>query len=122
VNCERQLEATRRFYSELLGLPDANRPDIPGVDGHWFAVGDAQLHLVDAPMAGQGIDPTGDHWCVEVDDLDAARDELTAAGIAYVEAAQGPVVQLWVTDPAGRTVELQQAREPTSRRPTVNGR
>ena len=90
----------------------ASRPDIPGIDGHWFSVGDAQLHLVDAPAAGRpgAPDPVADHWCVEVDDIDAARDELVARGIDFVEAAQGAVVQLWIADPAGRTLELQQAR------------
>ena len=111
VNCHGQLDATRRFYGELLGLADAHRPDIRGIGGHWLKVGDAQLHLVDAQVSGAPIDPVGDHWCVEVDDIDAARAELVASGIPYVEGAQGRVVQLWITDPAGRTLELQQARE-----------
>lgn len=51
-----------------------------------------------------------DHWCVEVDDLDAARAELAAAGTELVEGAQGPVAQIWITDPVGRVIELQQAR------------
>jgi catechol 2,3-dioxygenase-like lactoylglutathione lyase family enzyme len=111
VNCHGRLDATRRFYADLFELPDAERPDIPGVGGHWLTVGGAQLHLVDAQASGAPIDPIGDHWCIEVDDIDAARAELVAAGIAYVEGAQGRVVQLWTTDPAGRTLELQQARE-----------
>ena len=109
VNCEGRLDDTRRFYAELLGLADADRPDIPGIAGHWFTVGDAQLHLVDSQAAGSGIDPVGDHWCVEVDDLDAARAELEAKSIPFVESG-GEVVQIWIADPNGRTVELQQAR------------
>jgi catechol 2,3-dioxygenase-like lactoylglutathione lyase family enzyme len=111
VNCHGQLDATRRFYADLLGLADAHRPDIRGIGGQWLKVGDAQLHLVDAQVSGDPIDPVGDHWCVEVDDIDAARAELVALGSPYVEGAQGRVVQLWITDPAGRTLELQQARE-----------
>ncbi len=91
-------------------MSDANRPTIPGLDGHWFGVGDAQLHLVDAVSAGGGVDPVADHCCVEVDDLDAARAELVAAGIELAEGAQGPVAQIWITDPVGRVIELQQAR------------
>ena len=108
VNCEGKLDETRRFYAELFELEDADRPDIPGLAGHWFAVGDAQLHLVDGPALGEGVDPVGDHWCVEVDDLDAARAELDAKDIPYVES-RGAVAQIWINDPAGRTVELQQA-------------
>jgi catechol 2,3-dioxygenase-like lactoylglutathione lyase family enzyme len=110
INCHGRLDTTRRFYTDLFGLPDAVRPDIPGVGGHWLTVGDAQLHLVDAPASGAPIDPIGDHWCIEVDDIDAARAELAATGTPFVEGAQGRVVQLWITDPAGRTLELQQAR------------
>ncbi|MEJ7585105.1 MAG: VOC family protein [Acidimicrobiales bacterium] len=110
VNCHGRLAEVGRFYRDVLGLPDANRPSIPGIDGHWFGLGDAQLHLVDAQAAGSGVDPVGDHWCIEVDDLDGARAELVASGIELVEGAQGPVAQIWITDPAGRTLELQQAR------------
>jgi catechol 2,3-dioxygenase-like lactoylglutathione lyase family enzyme len=107
VNCEGRLDETRDFYRDLLELPDAERPDF-GVPGHWFAVGEAQLHLVDATALGEGIDPIGDHWCVEVTDLDAAREELDAKGIPYLESP-GDVVQIWVTDPNGHVLELQQA-------------
>jgi len=110
INCHGQLPETRRFYEDLFGLEGAGRPEIPGIAGHWFTVGDAQLHLVDAPPSGREIDPVGDHWCVEVDDIAAARAELQAAGIDFVEGAQGTVVQIWLADPAGRTLELQQAR------------
>ncbi len=108
VNCEGALDETRSFYSGLLEMADATRPDIPGLAGHWFTIGDAQLHLVDGRAAGSGIDPVGDHWCVEVADLDAARTELETKGIPYVESGGDPV-QIWITDPVGRTVELQQA-------------
>jgi catechol 2,3-dioxygenase-like lactoylglutathione lyase family enzyme len=110
VNVEGNLDETRRFYAEVLGLGDVPRPDIPGVDGHWHAIGDTELHLVDAPRAGHGIDPTGPHFCVFVSDLDDAIRELDEAGTDYMRAAQGDVVQIWITDPAGNTIELQQDR------------
>jgi catechol 2,3-dioxygenase-like lactoylglutathione lyase family enzyme len=99
------------FYRDVLGLTDAPRPDIPGVPGHWHVVGDQELHLVGAPSVGPGIDPTGHHYCVAVDDLEAAIAELDARGIEYVRAVQGASdVQIWITDPAGNTIELQQER------------
>lgn len=108
VNVEGDLDACRRFYAEVLGLEEVARPEIPGVGGHWLGAGDGQVHLVDAPMAGHGVDPTGPHFCVAVADIDAAIAELDAAGVEYPRGAQGDVVQVWVTDPAGNTVELQQ--------------
>jgi glyoxylase I family protein len=102
------------FYGDVLGLGDKDRPDIPGVPGHWHIVGDQELHLVGAPGSGQAIDTTGNHFCVAVDDLDAAIAELEARGIDYVRALQGvDTVQIWIADPAGNTIELQQER-PTS--------
>jgi catechol 2,3-dioxygenase-like lactoylglutathione lyase family enzyme len=108
VNVEGRLTETVAFYRRLLEMPDEARPAIPGVEGHWFWTGTNQLHLVDADAGSEVIQPTGPHVCFAVADLGAAVDELTAAGIPFVEGAQGPVVQIWFTDPAGNTVEIQQ--------------
>ena len=45
-----------------------------------------------------------------VDFFDAARAELESAGIEYLEGAQGDVVQIWISDPNGQVIELQQSR------------
>jgi hypothetical protein len=110
VNCYGNLDSTRTFYSELFELPDIPRPNIPGIDGSWLGLGDMQLHLVDAAESDESADPVAPHWCMWVVDLDAARAELESAGIAYREGAQGDVVQIWISDPNGQVVELQQAR------------
>jgi catechol 2,3-dioxygenase-like lactoylglutathione lyase family enzyme len=123
VNVSGELEATERFYSEVLGLTPATRPEIPGVDGRWFTVGSGQVHLVDAPFAGSGIDPTGPHYCLAVTDLDGAQVELGERGVPFLRAVQpgippeggsssgaSDVVQIWFVDPAGHTIELQQDR------------
>jgi catechol 2,3-dioxygenase-like lactoylglutathione lyase family enzyme len=110
VNCHGRLDATRRFYTELFELPEIPRPEIPGIDGSWLGLGDVQLHLVDAVQSGDLPDPVAPHWCLWVADIGAARTELEAAGIDYIEGAQGEVVQIWISDPNGQVVELQQAR------------
>lgn len=106
------LDSVVEFYRDVLGLGDAVRPDIPGVPGHWHTVGDLQLHVVavESPsVPSAGIDPTGPHFCVAVADLDAAIDELRVRGIDHIRAVQGgDAVQIWLTDPAGNTIELQQ--------------
>ena len=106
------LDELVRFYRNVLGLGDEARPEIPGIPGHWHAVGDQQLHLVDSrPPPDGSIDPTAHHFCVTVADLDAAVAELEASGITYARGVQGEgTVQIWITDPAGNTVELQQDR------------
>ena len=64
------------FYGDLFGLDSKDRPDIPGVPGHWFHVADQELHVVGAPPRGTSIDSTGNHYCVAVEDLDKAILEL----------------------------------------------
>lgn len=108
VNVQGNLGATAEFYQDLLGLGRADRPEIMGIDGAWFSVDSAQVHLVDAGHDSAGIDPTGPHACFGVEDLDSAISELDRKGIAYLQAAQGAVIQIWIRDPAGNTIELQQ--------------
>ena len=109
VNVEGRLDAATAFYRSVLALDPTPRPTIPGVAGQWFSVGDAQVHLVDAPHRGAPrIDPTGPHVCFGVEDLAAAIGELEGAGIAYERGAQGDVTQIWIADPSGFTIELQQ--------------
>jgi catechol 2,3-dioxygenase-like lactoylglutathione lyase family enzyme len=103
------LDDVATFYRDVLGLGDKARPEIPGIPGHWHVVGDQELHLVGAPPRGTPIDSTGHHYCVAVDDLDAAVAELEDRGIEYQRAVQGAgTVQIWISDPAGNTIELQQ--------------
>ena len=111
VNVEGCLGPASDFYSTLFEMRTAPRPNIRGAAGEWFTIGDAQLHLVDAPHKGpHQIDPTGPHVCFGVEDLDDAIRELEQRSVPYVRANQGEVVQIWVTDPSGFTIELQQDR------------
>jgi catechol 2,3-dioxygenase-like lactoylglutathione lyase family enzyme len=110
VSVVADLDETVRWYAETLGMQPATRPEIPGIPGSWFTAGDGQIHLVGAPPRGTAIDPTGPHYCVAVEDIDAAIAELDGAGTPYLRGAQGDVVQIWINDPAGNTIELQQDR------------
>ena len=40
------------FYAGLFGLESKERPEIPGVPGHWFNVSGQELHVVGAPPRG----------------------------------------------------------------------
>lgn len=107
VNVEGDLDQCVDFYRRL-SLVDTPRPEIPGVAGHWFAVDRAQVHLVDAPAGESDIQPTGPHVCFGVEDLAAAMSELERDSIPFVRGRQGTVEQIWVADPVGNTIELQQ--------------
>lgn len=106
-----QLDAAAVFYADVLGLPILHRPATIEVPGLWLAVGDTQLHL-NGRRAGpdQGDGPRPDHLCFAVDQLDAAVAELSAAGVHVVDAGSLAERQVWLRDPAGNAIELQQER------------
>lgn len=98
------LERSRAFYENLVGLAEIERPDL-GFPGKWYGVGAGQLHLIQREPMQMAIDPTGPHFAIEVADLDEARRQLTAAGMDTLDPGGD---QLWVRDPDGYTVELTQ--------------
>ncbi|TMQ02777.1 MAG: glyoxalase [Deltaproteobacteria bacterium] len=109
------LDATRAFYIELLGLSEGFRPDL-GFPGAWlYAGGQAVLHIV----AGRGMPahPRGviDHMAFSAHDLRAVAARLTEHKIDY-DLRRLPDTgawQLFCLDPSGARVELDfDASEP----------
>lgn len=105
----KDLEACRQFYVETLGLTPLPRPDF-GFPGVWLQAGNQQIHLLQQsefqePAAGQ-------HFAFEVADLDAAVEELRAAGVQISDAFEIPDVgrQAFLRDPDGNGIELNQPR------------
>jgi len=99
------VEAATAFYVERLGL--ARRDDRPdfGFGGAWLDAGGQQVHLIEAPV------PTdqGQHFALQVADLDATVAELRAAGLEVSDASPvGTGRQAFLHDPAGNLVELHQ--------------
>lgn len=113
------LERSRRFYAEALGLEEVARPANFTFAGAWFALGDTEIHLLAEAdtTARAGMAPPGPglagglttHLALEVDELPAWRERLEARG---VPPAAGPmprgdgVDQLFVLDPDGYVIEL----------------
>ena len=95
------------FYTGALGLTlRADRPDI-GVDGAWLDAGAQQVHFVQAPVPRN----LGQHFALEVEDLDAAVAELRARGVAVSDpSGVGAARQAFLVDPSGNPVELHQRR------------
>jgi catechol 2,3-dioxygenase-like lactoylglutathione lyase family enzyme len=50
--CVSDVETSRSFYTETLGLPEAPRPDF-GFPGIWYQVGLLQLHLMEREVQGE---------------------------------------------------------------------
>lgn len=108
INVHGKVEETLKFYAEFLGLGEIPRPAALQIPGAWFRAGDAQVHLIGAENDGRRGNPIGPHFAVRVADLDQAVREIEAAGLKYLKLGEGAQRQVWITDPAGNTVELQQ--------------
>lgn len=119
----RDLQRSKWFYGEVLGLEEVPRPATFTFRGAWFRKEKAEVHLILAEdtTAPPGFPEPGSakhtglatHLAFEVADLETARAELVRAGIPILG---GPmprgdgVVQLYVQDPDGYLIELFERR------------
>ena len=111
------LERSRKFYTEILGMQEVERPDF-GFPGLWFQAGSSQIHLNVAgqeagqaglPCLGAKLPSRGFHYAFEIDDCDAAAPRLTALGFEIVTGPKSRpdgARQLYIYDPDGHLVEL----------------
>ena len=119
-----RLEESRKFYVEVLGMTEGERPDFP-FPGHWLYVdGLTVVHLVGVDpddtsglidYLGGDLDPEAlqgsgslDHMAFRATDAAGLIQRFEAHRIRYRER-QVPnmdLYQLFVEDPNGLTVEL----------------
>lgn len=107
------LDATNRFYTEILGMTLAPRPDF-NFPGSWLQMGETLIHV----MAGSaGLDENGgftpgsnvvDHLALGAKGFDGFRDRFKEHGLDWREngIADFGLWQLFVKDPSGITIEL----------------
>lgn len=104
AECE---DAARRFYGELLGLSELEKPEaLRGRGGVWFACGEHQLHV---GIAADFSPATKAHPALRVAllDLDQLAKRLKEAGVeVYWDDAIPDVRRFYVADPWGNRIEL----------------
>lgn len=109
------LEATKDFYADVLGLPIGYRPPL-GFPGYWLYCGDVPtVHLI-GPRAGEvglpdrHVQPTGllDHIAFSCTGLAEMKANLAGRGLSYQERVipRDRQTQLFLHDPDGLAVEL----------------
>jgi catechol 2,3-dioxygenase-like lactoylglutathione lyase family enzyme len=105
--------AARRFYGELLGLREIEKPEVlQARGGVWFASGTLQLHLGVNPAF---VPATRAHVAFEVADLAAVRRRCEAAGSPPRDDADLPgYARFYVDDPFGNRVEILQPLKATA--------
>jgi len=113
------LDRSRRFYGEVLGLTEVDRPASFAFAGAWFRAGGDEVHLIvesDTTMrAGASVPRNAlgaglvTHLAIEVDDLEAMLERVRGHG---VEVGSGPMArgdgvdQAFLEDPDGYVVEV----------------
>ena len=98
------------FYVDLLGAEPIPTPNF-GLPVQWLALGRTQLHLFE-----RDIRPTSHHHLgITVDDLEPVyrvaeqRDAFDRTAFRnHLVELPGDVVQLYIRDPAGNLVEIDQ--------------
>ena len=106
----RDLEQSRSFYSEILGLEEIDRPNL-SVRGTWYQAGHTEVHLIEIP---DGVDTgsppaalttAANHSAFQIEDFDEAVATLEAAGIEFIQR-RGERKQIFLRDPDGNIIEL----------------
>ncbi len=107
----RDLERTRQFYCVGLGLSVQFRFIRQGeLFGFYLKVSEAQfIEVFLREEASGGVAQIG-HICLETDDLETLRRDLTAKGIETTEPKLGSdhSWQMWLHDPDGTAIEFHQ--------------
>ena len=101
------VEKTRRFYVDIIGLTEGERPSL-GFDGAWlYAGGRAILHVSKArlPQDRAGVI---DHMAFSATDLTGTVERLKAKGVEHVlrKQAGSGIWQIFCHDPMGAKVEM----------------
>ena len=107
----RDLEATRRFYEEVLGLDVAFSFLRDGeVIGFYLNAG-GRSHIEVFERQGTRFDETNqiNHLCLEVESIDAAIAHVASQGVELTRPKKRGVDgtwQCWLADPNGVRIEL----------------
>ena len=112
------LEASRKFYVDLLGMQDVPRPDF-SFKGAWFQAGNTLIHLIleheQSGSAGNSAkqlrSTRAHHFAFRLPDAQAAWETLQTSGVALdviSEPKHRPdgAVQFFIADPDGHRVEI----------------
>src|SRR5262249_61370013 len=98
------VERSRRFYRDVLGLKEINKPRTFDFVVIWFELGNQQIHLLlkDKPEARSPR-----HFALRVEDIAAARVYFREQGVPMEETTPIPGAdRFFIYDPDGNRIEI----------------
>ena len=106
--CTSDLDRSRKFYSEILGMKDGDRPPF-NFPGAWLYAGDKPiLHLVsETGHKGHGSGAI-DHVAINCADIRGTIDQLKKDKQTFEvrKVPERPLQQVFIHDPDGVRIEL----------------
>jgi len=104
------VERSRRFYRDVLGLKEIAKPRTFGFVALWFELGNQQLHLL---RKDQPDTRSPRHFALRVIDVQAARSYFRERNVPLEETTLIPGCdRFFVYDPDGNRIEIIQWLEP----------
>jgi catechol 2,3-dioxygenase-like lactoylglutathione lyase family enzyme len=104
------VERSRRFYRDLLGLKEINKPRTFDFVVLWFELGNHQLHLL---LKDRPDTRSPRHFALRVTDARAARAYFREHGVATEETTPIPGAdRFFIYDPDGNRIEIIQWLRP----------
>ena len=104
------VERSRRFYRDVLGLKEIRKPRTFDFVVLWFDLGNMHIHLLLQPKA-DSISPR--HFALRVADVAAARTYFAERGVPMQETTPIPGAdRFFIHDPDGNRIEIIQWFEP----------
>lgn len=109
--------AALEFYGGLLGLDHS--VDYERIPAGEFETGSLTLQVMDAASIGREFEPSGHPIALHVDDVEAARTALEAAGVSFHgETIDSGVCHMAIfSDPDGNVLMLHHRYAPPEARP-----
>jgi len=113
----KNLEASKQFYVDLLGMEEVPRPAF-SFAGSWFQAGNTQIHLIlehtESGSAGnvqpdERVKSRTHHLAFLVEDATKAAEQLTGKGIDLISGPRprpDGAIQVFLNDPDGHVVEI----------------
>lgn len=111
------VERSRRFYRDLLGLKEIAKPRTFDFVVLWFDLGDQQIHLLHKAEADSR---SPRHFALRVADVPAARRYFQERSVPIQETTPIPDAdRFFISDPDGNRIEIIQWLQPYD--PAVSG-